>query len=997
MSSLSNRSDISGYKSQLDEFLSRKYVDQSLLLGFTAVVQSKFSNWIDKDIDSYYEELQLTQNGQPNPANFALIQLFETLWGLFHHPIIKFYQLQHAELYNALIGTLKSAKPAFKSVEMRKLNETFSKFIKSARDFYFNLLKKIMRKYTVLLIPEKWLEDINIHMTQDGLKAASADFDANLTYIVYHCLLGLGNLARHSTQINLTYAQPCKSVAEYYRCMKQQKATDEEAKLKYSTAMHYYSLCLGLLPTLNEPYNNQGVVYNNLKLKFNATVLFLRSQFTRIPNYPIGRHNLDTIFTKPWLEAAFHAMAQKKPTSLGKEDYEIMMLKIIKFYAYRDSRLGSFNVEKAQNDLLNYLFPPGQSGFAQHAKQVENQLTVMICFYMIVEAESRPAQRKQFRLFVTSYISRYLRSVEHLTETGVSGALKNIRLILAFVRKNQNMGSIAESLVDVLNSLIVRFDDSIKTKLFEADDETPTRSYYFEEDVEFKDFLPIGYQFKDFNDNFLFSSGNVNVLFGSDCYTRTKDIPEFLDNEAAQRIIKETELGGGDESGQLNAVEMECDRYENELRLHAITVTTFKVFGSRILADREKQQFVLAKVDVPETQPEKKPVKAKNTQKSNQQIKKATKQRVEAKLSGSAESKRPAPEITQTANNEVPVASQVMPTQAVRKGIPSSLDEIELIILGHASGLDKQESTVVSEDNLSGNVSSIVDGSQARENPQHPMLLQNVKIAKRKPAEQAVEPQVIATQLSDRSDLQNVHSGQNIGSSQSIHSSQNINTSPNIDSSGNIQSSQKIQIFQTVRSSQGVQSTQRDESSSTQSSEVLSNLQVQEPLHPSAATQPNGVQPINHMGTLHPQFPSHMPMFPQQNFGFWGQIPQMGQMGQPQMPQIGPGPGGQMLSYGLMALPQIPNNNLPYDVYAPLQPIPGQNFQNQMFGIWNGNSGGFSGSYNGQNGPTDYSQPPGASSSLAETAANSQSSQVQVHSQSQPNALQSYFASQYPY
>ncbi|SGZ54821.1 CIC11C00000003441 [Sungouiella intermedia] len=357
MSSPSIISDISGYKTQLDEFLSRKYVDQPLLLGFTAVVHSKFSNWIQSDIESYYDQTLQTQNGQPNPVSFALIQLFETMWGKFHHPIIKFYQFQHAELYNALIGTLKSAKPEFKAVEMRKLNETFTKFIKSANDFYHNLLQKLMLKYNVLLIPENWFSRINIKTSENGLKSPNPDFDANLTYIVYHCLLGLGNLARHSTQISVSYAQPCKSVSEYYKCIKNQKSTNTEAKLKYSTAMQYYSLCLGLLPTLNEPYNSQGVIYNNLKMKFNATILFLRSQFTRIPEYPVGKHNLDTIFTKPWLEAAFHETAQKKPSELGKEDYETMLLKIIKHYNYRDARLGSFNVEKAQHDLLNYLFP----------------------------------------------------------------------------------------------------------------------------------------------------------------------------------------------------------------------------------------------------------------------------------------------------------------------------------------------------------------------------------------------------------------------------------------------------------------------------------------------------------------------------------------------------------------------------------------------------------------------------------------------------------------
>lgn len=985
MSSLSTRSDISGYKSQLDEFLSRKYVDQSLLLGFTAVLQSKFSNWIDKDIESYYEQLLVTQNGQPNPVSFELIQLFETIWGQFLYPIIKFYQFQHAELYNSLIATLKTEKPAFKAVEMRKLNELFSKYIKSAIDFYFNLLQKIMKKYTVLLIPDNWLSDINISMTEDGLKSTNPDFDANLTYIVYHCLVGLGNLARHSTQIHLNYAQPCKSVAEYYKCMKQQKTTNEEAMVKYSTAMHYYALCVGLLPTLNEPYNGQGVIYNNLKLKFNATLLFLRSQFTRIPGYPIGKHNLDTIFTKPWLEAAFHATAQKKPTDLGKKDFEIMMLKIIKHYHYRDPRLSSFNVEKAQHDLLNYLFPSSQSGFAQHGDDVQNQLTVLICFYTILQTDSRPAPFKQFRLFVVSYFSRYLQSVENLDENGVSGALKNLRLILAFVRKNRNMCAFAESLVGALNSLTARFDDIIGAKVFETGAETPIRSYYFEEDVHFKDFLPIGYQFKDFDDSFLFSSGNVNLLFGSDFYTRKKGIPEFLDNEAAQRIMKEAELDGGDESGRLKAVKVECERYENELRLQAVSVMALKIFGSQILADAEKQEFVLVKVDVPETQVEKKPIKAKSTQMPNGHAKIVLKKQNQVKPAEPAKAGKK-PTLKQTKpSKKVAETSHVKPTQTAAKGIPSSLEEIELIILGHASGFDKHDSSVVSESQIARTSSSVVDGSQPHKDPHEPVMVQKVKIAKRK----AVEPQVVATQLSDKSDSQHVQS--------------NIHSSPNIQSTD--QSAQRIV-------------------SSSQPSELLSSLQVLQPLQPMDGMQPNGAQPVNQMSSFYPQFPSSMPMFPQQNFGYpmQGQMPQNIQMGQPQMaqmPQMGQmgqmgqvgqmGPMGQMLSYVQMSMPQVPNNNLPYEVYA--QPVPGINFQNQMLGMWNGynlqgsngaynlqgNNGTNGQSYNGHNGQNGNSHPPATSTSFAESPATSQSSQVQVHLQSQPNSQQGYFASQHQY
>lgn len=732
--------DLTLYKSQLDEFLSRKYVDQPLLLGFTAVVYSKFSTWIDKDIETYYEQAsEEIQNGQPGLASFSLIQLLETMWAQFHHPIIKFFQLQHAELYHALIQSLRDKKTQFKLVEMRKLNESFTRYIKSARTFYEGLLNKVVGKYDDLLIPENYFEQLEIPMEKKGLKAPGSDFEANLTFVIYHCLLGLGNLARHSTQIYISYVLPCKSVKNYYKHLKQPKEVELEAKQKYVTALLYYSKCVGLFPTMNEPYNHIGVIFNNLRQKFSAALWFLRSQFTRIPDYPIGKHNLATIFTKPWLVDAYRQVCQKKPSEINIDDAETILLRIIKHYFYPDAHLGSFYEVKTQEDLLNFLFPPQHAGFATLSSVIGNHLTMIFCFYSIAQKEGLALVIRNFGQFVQRYIEKYLSSIVKLPEEAIqNGSIKNVRFILAFVRKNPHLATFAPSFVNTLNVMLAPVDENLKLQILDScgDKELPVRSYYFPEDVQYKDFLPIGYQFKDFNDNFLFSSGNVSVLFGSDFYTRKSETPSFLDNDAVQRIMKEAELNGDDEASRISAVKVECGRYENNLRLQAIAVQAVKLFAPKIQVDREEGKFVLEKVDIPETQV------TKTQQKPQEQREKTIKNKKPKK-----KKKQPTPE------THVP-ETQPLASQAV----PSSLEEIQLMIMGHTSGFGREAdiSGVSSKSNVDLTISSPID-QQEEKHVANSLLPGTIKIAQRAPVPNANSQQVITSSQSDSTQRDHSH------------------------------------------------------------------------------------------------------------------------------------------------------------------------------------------------------------------------------------------------
>lgn len=728
MPSPSINADIKLYKSQLDDFLSKKFVDQSLLLGFTAVIQSKFHKWISEDANNYY---QVTHNGVTNaqPLEFALIDLFDALWGKLHHPIIKFFQRQHADLYMQLADAIKNKKE-LRAVEMRKLNECFNKYIKAARTFYLGLLQHLVGRYQNKLVPNRFLEDVDITLGTSQLETTNSDFTANLTFMMYHCLLALGNLARHSTQIYLTYVVPCKSVSNYYKHLKSRAGTSQ----KFSTALLFYSKCMGLLPALNEPYNHMGVIYNSVGERFKAVMWFLRSLCTRIPNYAVGKVNFATVLTKPWLEEESRVVSKKLPAELKSDDVNVMLLRILAHHFYPAEKR-TFLIERAEAEFFGVMFLNPEMKFAQNDDFIQDQLTVLICSYSMAESE---ISRKRFGWFLVKYFAHYLREVARSpAEEGEQ--LKNIRLILAFLRKNRNLikEELFEPLVAVINRAYKIWE--MQADIVHVEDILPTRSYYFSEDVLFKDFLPIGFQFKDYDDLLLFRSGDVSLLFGPDYYINAKDQSDnakYLDNNEIQKVMKGVVLSQRD---KVEEVKRSRKRTENLLRMLAIHVmvqfdlclgriesaeegSELKVTEKPLRKDKVFEKRILKK-EHPSQKASKKPsqnvsqmsqrssqLNQKSSQLSQNSSQKETYATQLRYKSSSQTQKSTMSQNSQGKSGQIQVQNTQSPVSNVQSK-PVSLEEIELIIAGHALKLAPRE--LISEMGLADMVNSIVSEKES--------------------------------------------------------------------------------------------------------------------------------------------------------------------------------------------------------------------------------------------------------------------------------------------
>lgn len=716
--------DIQKYKSHLDDFLSKKYVDQSLLLGFNAVVQSKFSQWIQDDVARYHEKQHSGATPQNQDAEFVLVELLEILWGKFLHPIVKFYQRQHADLYLQSADTLKDKKKGnFKIVEMRKLNETFTKFVKSSTAAYRSILQHMMASYENPLLPKNYLADLDI-ATGAGKKCSNSDFNANLTFILYHCLLGLGNLNRHSATITVTYVDPCKSVNAYYRHLKQQDKNPNSLK-HYEPALQCYHKCIGLLPALNEPYNHIGVIYNSANAKFDATLWFLRSQFTRIPNYVVGKVNLATIFKKQWLEGAYTSIKLKHPRQMNEEDINIWLLRILAQIFFSSFYKRPLNVETAEKEIIGVLFcNPETTQFVKNPEFIKEHLTVLICFFCWAEAENSQSAKKKIGYLFVNYLNAYLRDVAELKHNK-DVHLPNLRFILAFLRKQTGLlsfdrGELNHSVAKAVNAIVLNDLEKQAHRLAILSDaylaqDLPTRTHYFAEDVNFKDFGPIGFQFKDFQDTRLFSSDYVGPLFGGEYFSKAQGIPLFLDNYAVQQIDKEFELNSEnldtESKRKLKAelIAQASESLENDMRFCAIAKQVSNNFNDLTLD--EYSHLLQVKVEVSAT-PNVKGIKKKSPKPKAE--KKAEKKKDYASIIREGpkkpEESKKLPKKPVEEDNEVQVAN--LSTEISTSNVaPSSIEEIELMIAGHAQSFRQQNGSggIDTEAGLSDMVNSIIN------------------------------------------------------------------------------------------------------------------------------------------------------------------------------------------------------------------------------------------------------------------------------------------------
>lgn len=779
--------EIKNYKTNLNDFLGRKYVDQSLLLGFNNLLQSKFQAWVIADCNRYYEKME--KMSEPSSSlveeaevEFKTIRICELFWSEFHYPIIKFFKLQHAQLYTEFAASIlddklkknsKDKKP-LNAVEIRKLNENFVKFTKQASLYYTVLLKHFATHYRNPLLPSKFLNESSFLISPNSLETTNASLQANLLFLIHRCLLSLGDLDRHKSFLQLSYVNPCLSQKNFWKY----RLLTEDSKfskfmLQYSRSMKSYQSCILLLPALNEPYNHIGMIYNLCGAKFDACYWFLRSQFTRIPNYTLGITNFNTILKKDtFIRALPSVIFSKNDLSRKKRDQlNTVLICLIGYYYLPDQyrlNMGSFINNIKYSKVEAYFFEHLESYFNLSFEGEEESIhNFMKQFVIIISCQKLITEKKtketdDYNRFLFKYVTKILSgySTVKLNTFSLSNILAFFRLLLNWFKEDKAALRSLSARTELINSLaglcntilsIVFSEQSASAHLIDKEDfiapieqnKRPTRPYYFEEDVAFRDFLLIRFQFKDFNDDQFFSSNQIDLLTGNNRVLFDEDglFPTFLSNARIDEVRKlSTKMGIS------KALKRLIKDFENYLRLQACTLLLKKILescSSSISLDMEKLQFARIKDGARNRQKRTDKAKVKTESMLPEQSKRRNKKSKEQSRSSASKDHAEKRVALSEPSKTDPVP---MEDYSSNKGlsVPKSIEEINSIILNHSSKL--QSDLQKPKTNL-----NVIDSSESEE-VAHPTSTYSSSIWLPSPGDSLSLPRT-AQQSSEKVDL----------------------------------------------------------------------------------------------------------------------------------------------------------------------------------------------------------------------------------------------------
>lgn len=628
---------------------------------------------------------------------------------------------------NELLKTKNSEQRAsFKvqSVEIRKIHDNLAKFLKHAHQFYSNLLKHFSTRYKNDLIPLFFLRNFDFSPSATCYPISVPDVQANFLSLIHHCLLSLGNLSRHRSFIELSYVNPCLSNSNFWKYKNlTPKSKGILMKPFYRKAIRYYKYCIALIPALNEPYNHIGIIHNLCDDKFNAIYWFLRSNFTRIPNYTLGLGNFSNIMKKKFAftdyVVDFYNQDEKKPIS--HEILNSMLICLIGYhYLPEVYHNGPFIVKqikytKVESDFFQLCFnrlieqdPVSTNLFNSLPESHESmdlhlqQLILLACFQKLSEDTDESDKLNRFVLRYLDHCFTYLTQLikENVHRTKV---LVITRFVLNWLRENTDflkyvvskkqsleiLSTFQNSLLDSLDT-----DTSSSQLLSQVMDlltsiTRPSRAYFFHEDVILKDFSVLGYQFKDFRDDHLFRSRNVNLVNGDfSVYFQARNesqnaehrfadkIPSFFDNSLALKIEADLETCA-DDAAMDEVIRREIDHYEQESRLQAVLVLGWKLLKSSGFVEfsNESLRFVVTKKLAEAT-------RAKQKGKKDGQKIKVKKEPSpyntvpKAKTWATEINKRPAAEVTQSPPSETVSSDEQSEEEAI--------ESLEDVIRSHA-------------------------------------------------------------------------------------------------------------------------------------------------------------------------------------------------------------------------------------------------------------------------------------------------------------------------
>ncbi|GCF01440.1 translation inhibition and nonsense-mediated decay [Zygosaccharomyces mellis] len=520
---------INDFNEQLNAtFKSNKIVqDYALLSGFLSFVHSKLSRLITEILEKQQEIFQ-NQNegaGDVEVDDKSIPLILRLYWEKIAYPIFKWFQVWRKMLLP------KAPKEQPRYVEFRRMNTKLTKFFKSVHRFYYTVMEMLLNRYDVSeVIPKGVLQEVcndtKLKGENELLKLnANSRFTVLIVVTLNSCLLNLGSAQRY------------KSLGE--------KLSNKYSSQDFRKSFRYLDLASYILPSIGEAHLQKGMIYIQTDNLGNAIYEFTRSALSRIPS-SVGLTNFATIICDKDSNLRQRFDSVLKETHLQEiEGTKIINREIIEFYF-----LALFGAHFAPNAWIN---PNNKKclfdGIAiDHLKEVmlhrirtrylknvetifHSLVTVIGGFDLLLIIRSGPKKApfdiksinlKDLDETSVSYLTFAFNFITQVFNSVIKDCWKKnlenyqylamVRIVECWIKSNRAVLQFSHRNEEFCKALLHFLNDIGKSELVAVSPSTnhrPRRKYFFQEDVEFKEFSCVKYALSDFNDEEIYENNDV--------------------------------------------------------------------------------------------------------------------------------------------------------------------------------------------------------------------------------------------------------------------------------------------------------------------------------------------------------------------------------------------------------------------------------------------------------------------------------------------------------